>query len=168
MQLSHVGNEVSKVFNRLKNILPDTIILKTHTVRKVAPINENSTLGEQIKHYRRLADIEQTELGSRLGCSHYRIRHIENDEVKLVDINLLIAVIEELGIRDKININDDYLEFLMDNPSEAIINFRKARNLTRKELADMMGVFATSIRDWEIGEAIISRAKFEQLKRCMS
>lgn len=31
-------------------------------------LNENSTSGEQIKYYRRLANIKQTDLCLKLGC----------------------------------------------------------------------------------------------------
>ncbi|MCL2841864.1 MAG: helix-turn-helix domain-containing protein [Oscillospiraceae bacterium] len=145
-----------------------TIIIKTHTVRKVKPIDKNSTLGEQIKYYRRLADIEQTELAQRIGCCRYTIGSIENYKSKFIDVDLIKRVLDELEIKDKVKINDDYIKFLLDNPSETITNFRKERSLTRKELADMVGVYISSIRAWELGITTITRKKFDILKRCMS
>ena len=54
------------------------------------------------------------------GCSEQHT-HLENQEMKLVDIKLLKGVIEELGIEDKIIINDDYIKFLLDDPCKNII-----------------------------------------------
>ena len=104
----------------------------------------------------------------KLGYGKDCIRCLENRELKLVDIDLINAVIEELNIRDKIRINDEYINFLLGDPQKAISGFRKRENLTKQELADMLGVWKSSIRAWETGKTLISRAKFEQLKRCMS
>ncbi|MCI8544823.1 MAG: helix-turn-helix transcriptional regulator [Bacilli bacterium] len=88
--------------------------------------------------------------------------------MKLVDIKLLKGVIEELGIEDKIIINDDYIKFLLDDPCKNIIKIRERMNLTRQEFADMLEVSITSVRRWENGNSHISRNKYNKLKKCMS
>ena len=159
---------ISDLFYKLKDIIPNTITLGTHTIRKVEPINENSTLGEQIKYFRRLADIKQTDLSLKLGYSRDALHHIENREMKLLDINLIKAVIEELDIADKIRINDDYITFLLDNPHEKIRAMRKNANLSIRKFADMIGVNPTSVKRWEYGKSNISRKQFDIFKKCMS
>ena len=156
------------MFHSLKDVIPDTITIKTHTKWKIQPINENSSLGKQIKYYRRLADIKQTDLSLKLGYSRDALHHIENKEMKLIDINLIKAVIEELNIKDKVNINDDYIAFLLDNPCKTIFILRQKMNLSRQEFAKVLDVSSTSVRRWECGNTNISRIMFEKLKKCMS
>jgi len=153
------------MFLSLKDVIPTTIIIPTHTRNIVKSINKNSTLGEQIKYYRRRANIKQTDLSLKLGYSRDALRHIENEEMKLVDINLIKGIIDELNIADKININDDYIHFLLGNPRETIIDLRREMNLTLRSFANMLDVSATSVKRWECGNSLMSRAKFEQLKK---
>ena len=42
---------ISRLFDKLKDKLDAEITLKTHAKWKIPQINENSTLGEQIKYY---------------------------------------------------------------------------------------------------------------------
>lgn len=85
--------------------------------------------------------------------------------MKLVNVELIKGIIEELGIKDKININDDYISSLLDSPCEKILSIRKKKKLTRQQFADLLGVSDTSIRRWELGNSHISRKKFERLKK---
>ncbi len=148
---------ISKLFDKLKDKLDTEITLKTHAVWKIPQINENSTLGQQIKYYRRIANIKQTDLCLKLGYTRQALHHIENREMKLIDINLIKDVIKELDIADKININDDYIAFLLDNPSKKIFELRKKMNLTRPKFADLINVSMTSVKRWENGNSNISR-----------
>lgn len=122
-------------------------------------------MGEQIKYYRSIDDIKQTDLGLKLNFHRSTLNHLENKDMKLVNVELIKGVIEELRIKDKININDDYIAFLLDNPCEKILSIRKKKKLTRQQFADLLGVSDTSIRRWELGNSHISRKKFERLKK---
>lgn len=159
---------INKLFYRLKDIIPDKIVLKTHTVRKVNPINEHSTLGQQIKYYRVLLGILQTELAQKLGCSRFAIQNIENKEIKLANVDFIKRILDELNIKDKVIINDEYISFLLDNPKQTIFNLRKQMNLTRPAFASIIGVSTSAIKDWETGRAEISRTSYAKLKKCMS
>lgn len=122
-------------------------------------------MGEQIKYYRSIDDIKQVDLSKKLNFHDSTIKHLENKEMKLVNVNLIKGVIEELGIKDKISINDDYISFLLDNPCEKILDIRKKKKLSRQKFADLMGVSDTSVRRWELGNSHISRKKYERLKQ---
>lgn len=52
---------ISKLFCKLKDRLDTEVTLKTHAKWKIPRIDKNSTIGEQIKYYRRLANIKQTD-----------------------------------------------------------------------------------------------------------
>lgn len=156
--------EISKLFNKLKDKLETEITLKTHAVWKIPHIDKNSTLGQQIKYYRRLANIKQTDLCLKLGCDRGVLDHLENRELKLVNVKLIKDIIKELDIVDKININDDYIAFLLDNPSQTILDFRKKNNLKQIDLAKMLGKSVSVIKNWETGKSQMTRASYNKLK----
>lgn len=124
-------------------------------------------MGEQIKYYRSIDDIKQTDLGIKLNFHRSTLNHLENKDMKLINVKLIKGIIDALDIKDKININDDYIAFLLDNPCEKIINLRKRKKLSRQQLTDILGVSDTSIRRWELGNSHISRKKFESLKQLL-
>ena len=81
--LLEINVVVSRLFDKLQDMFDNQIILKTTTAKwKIPPINKNSTLGEQIKYYRRLANIKQTDLCLKLGYDRGALHHIENREMK--------------------------------------------------------------------------------------
>ncbi len=159
---------ISKLFDKLKDKLDTEITLKTHAKWKIPQIDKNSTIGQQIKYYRRLANIKQTDLCLKLGCDRGVLDHLENRELKLVNIKLIKDIIKELDIEDKIIINDDYIDFLLDNPSRVILDFRKKNNLKRIDLAKMLDKDISVIKKWETGKSQMTRASYNKLKKCMS
>lgn len=156
---------INDPFSKINSFCELSFTLTTHTCRQVKNITSQSTLGEQIKYYRSIDDIKQTDLGLKLNFHRSTLNHLENKDMKLVNVELIKGVIEELGIKDKININDDYISFLLDNPCEKILSIRKKKKLTRQQFADLLGVSDTSVRRWELGNSHISRKKFERLKK---
>lgn len=155
---------ISNLFYKLKDKLDTSITLKTHAVWKIPKINKNSTLGQQIKYYRRLAGIKQSDLCSKLDYDRGVLDRLENRDLKLVNINLIKDVIKELDIADKIIINDDYIAFLLNNPSKAILDFRKKNNLKQIDLARMLGKSISVIKNWENGKSQMTRASYDKLK----
>ena len=159
---------ISKLFYKLQKKIDTELIIHTLPNWKIPKINENSTLGEQIKYYRRLANVKQGDLCKKLGCDRGVLDHLENRELKLVNIKLIKDIIKELNIEDKIVINDDYIAFLLDNPIKAILDFRKKNNLRRIDLARMIDKDISVIKRWENGKSQMTRASYNKLKKCMS
>lgn len=159
---------ISKLFYKLRNEIDTEGIIHTTPNWKIPKINENSTLGEQIKYYRRLANVKQSDLCTKLGCDRGVIDIIENREIKLINVGLIKAIIKELEIEDKIIINDDYILFMLNKPSEQLRDFRKKNNIKRVELAKLIGTNISVIKRWERGQSQMTRASFNKLKKCMS
>lgn len=153
------------LFERISRNIKHSFTLKTHTCWNLTPITSESTLGEQIRYYRRLNDIKQTDLGLKLNFERSTLNHLENRDMKLVNVDLIKGIIKELDIEDKININDDYIKFLLDNPCEKIRKLRKKKKMTLQQFGELLGVSDTSVRRWEHGNQKISRSKYERLKR---
>lgn len=152
------------LFKRIGTRLQLSYTLTTHTCWNLTPLTSESTFGEQIKYYRRLNDVKQTDLGIKLNFERSTLNHLENHDIKLVNVNLIKGIIKELDIEDKININDDYINFLLDNPCEKIRQTRKKMKLTLEQFGNLLGVSDTSVRRWEHGNHQISRKKYERLK----
>lgn len=53
-----------------------------------------------------LEDIKQSDLGINLNSTRSTLHHLENKDIKLVNVNLIKDILEELDIKDKIIIND--------------------------------------------------------------
>lgn len=141
-----------------------TVSQKIYTSRNLTVPGENSTIGEQLKYYRKYNNMSLTDLSKKLGISKYSIMHLENDDILLYNLDIIKAIIEEFNIKNKIKINDSYLEFLLDNPSEFIKEYRKKDNLTRYELAKKLDVMLCTIKKWEIGKTVISRKNYYKIK----
>lgn len=159
---------ISKMFYNLRNELDTEITIHLNPNWKIPTIDKNSSFGEQIKHYRRLANIRQTELSVKFGCDRGVLDHIENRELKLVNGDLIKKIIKELKIEDKIVINDEYIKFLLNEPIKIITDFREKNNLTVRGLSKIIGIANTVIRRWEKGEEQITRKSFEKIKKCMN
>ena len=164
VHLKELYFRTNDLFKRIGSKIKLSYTLTTHTCWNLKPITSESTLGEQIKYYRRLNDIKQTELGLKLNFERSTLNHLENREMKLVNIDLIKGIISELGIEDKININDEYIQFLLDNPCEKIRKTRKKLKMTLQQFGELLGVSDTSVRRWEHGNQKISRNKYERLK----
>lgn len=159
---------ISKLFYKLQEKLDTEIIIHTNPNWKIPKINENSTLGEQIKYYRRLANIKQLDLCHKLGCDRGVLDNLENRDIKLVNVKLIKNVLKELNIEDKININDDYISFMLNKPSEQLKEYRRRNNLKRIDLSRMIGTDISVIKKWEKGQSQMTRASYNKLKKCMS
>lgn len=166
MKESYVA--ISKMFYNLRNELDTEITIHLKPNWKIPPIDKNSSFGEQIKHYRRLANIKQNDLCAKVGCDRGVLSHLENRRIKLTYIKYLKKIIEELNIEDKLIINDDYIDFLLNNPIKTIKDFRDEKNYSVSDLAKLSGIHNAVIGRWENGEERITRKSFEKLKKCMN
>lgn len=164
VHIKELYDKTNGLFKRIGSKIQLSYTLTTHTCWNLKPITSESTLGEQIRYYRRLNDIKQTDLGLKLNFERSTLNHLENHKIKAINIDLIKGIIKELDIEDKININDDYISFLLDNPCEKIRNARKKRKMTMVQFGELLGVSDTSIRRWENGNQQISRKKYERLK----
>ena len=132
-------------------------------------INESSSVGDQIKYYRQLMSIQQKDVAKLIDIDRYTMYQLENKEYKqLYDKKHLQDVISFLDIEDKIVMNDDYIAFLLDNPIQTILDFRKKNNLKRIDLAKMLDKDISVIKKWETGKSQMTRASYNKLKKCMS
>lgn len=90
-------------------------------------MTSESTLGEQIKYYRRLNDVKQTDLGVNLNFERSTLNHLENREMKLVNVNS----IDELRFNLTEELNNTMIELLI---TQQMLNENKLSKRGRKLL----------------------------------
>lgn len=167
-----IRESITLVNNVLKsfNLINDTYTLFVKDDIKTINIDENSTLGNQIKYARQLKGITQEELARTLGVDSCTIKQIENKTYKQLHSTTIITnIIDYLDIRDKIKINDDYLEFILKKKQHEIFDFRIKYNIALIDFANMIDVYPKTIIKWEKDQSTISRKKFEkyiEIKNC--
>ncbi|MCI9279704.1 MAG: helix-turn-helix domain-containing protein [Bacilli bacterium] len=101
--------------------------------------------------------LTQNELASRLNVSRDAILNLENKDKQLYDVNLIKNIISIIDEERKIKINDDYLNFILNNPGQKIRLYREKYNLNKTEFAQLMGVSLKTVRCWEKSVSIISK-----------
>ena len=124
--------------------------------------DKDSSLGSQIKYYRVLRRMTQEELGEAIGMTKHAIRHIENDEMLLVNLSLVDKLVSCLDIEDKIQY-DDYIQFIKNNPAAQMKAYRKKKNITMYELSKLLNINYTTVKRWEGGKSVLSRESFKRL-----
>lgn len=134
----------------------------------VIDINENSSVGEQIKHYRQLKGIQQKDIAKYINIDRYTMHQIENYEYKqLSNIKYIKEVLNYLDISDKIIWNDKYLEFICLNKQPEIKEFRMKYNISLIDFSNMLKVTQNTLKNWESNKTIISRKffiKYQEVK----
>lgn len=60
---------INDLFSKINSFCELSFTLTTYTCRQVKNITSKSTLGEQIKCYRSIDDIKQTDLGFKIKLS---------------------------------------------------------------------------------------------------
>ena len=124
--------------------------------------DKDTALGSQIKYYRVLRRMTQEELGEAIGMTKHAIRHIENDEMLLVNLSLVDKLVSCLDIEDKIQY-DDYIQFIKNNPAAQMKAYRKKKNITMYELSKLLNINYTTVKRWEGGKSVLSRESFKRL-----
>lgn len=120
------------------------------------------SLGGQIKYYRKLKGLSQEELGEAVGITKFGIRHIENDELLLVNLSLVDKLVAYLGIEDKVYY-DDYIKFIKNNPAAQLKAYRKKKNITMYQLSELMNTAYGTVKKWENNKSVISRSSYQKL-----
>lgn len=77
----------------------DTLKQKIYTSKNLTIPGENSTIGEQLKYYRKYNNMSITDLSKKLGIPKYSIIHLENDDILLYNLDIIKAIIEEFNIK---------------------------------------------------------------------
>ena len=125
------------------------------------------TVPQKIRYYRHKHLLHQEDVAKRIDLSRKRYILFEAERHDYYPIEVLekLARVYHIPIE---NLMDDYHLFLYQEPGKVIKQFRKKQHYTQQQLADMMGVWKSTVRNWEGGRCRITKenyTKFMELKR---
>lgn len=146
--------------------MPKLMSLKVAKDR-IKPIDESSSIGEQIKYYRCMAGLRQDELANKIGFERGMISKYENKEIKLLNVKAFKAIMQELDIEDKMIVHDDYISFMFNNPIQQLLDFKIKNNIESTDLSKLIDTDISVIKRWERGQSQMTRASYNKLKKCM-
>lgn len=162
--------DLENAFDRIKNLLINLNVINRKYCFYIKneinaiDINEFSTLGQQIKHYKQLRDIQQKDLAKELNIDRYTLHCIENKKSKIIFYPETInKVIDKLEIKDKLIWNDSYEEYIIKNNRNIFKEFRTKYNLTSKQFSKLLNEHISAIGTWERKNTIISRKKYYEI-----
>lgn len=134
--------------------------------KKQKPLKKDCTLGEQLKYHRISKGIKVPEMIETLHISRSCLISLEENRKRVkFDVKLIKDYINALELNiDDLIFNDDYMKFILDNPSKKIIQARKRLKLTQRQFDDLIGVKHSCTTNWETKRLLISKKNYEKLK----
>jgi transcriptional regulator with XRE-family HTH domain len=137
-------------------IYPDEVgqkkILKAKRLTTVMKLcmSELKTVADKLQYARLTAGLLQRELAERVRINHSTILRYENGQIpeELMETEWLVKIALACGM-DKHFCCSPYHVFLTENPGAQIKAYRKSRSLTQKRLAEILGVWTTTVKRWE-------------------
>ena len=125
------------------------------------------TVPQKLKYYRHKCLLHQEDVAKRVNMSRKRYISFEAERHDYYPIEVLEKLAGFYHIPTE-NLMDDYHLFLYHEPGKTIRQFRKKKHYTQQQLADLMGVWKSTVRNWEGGRSQITKKnyiKFMELKR---
>jgi len=108
------------------------------------------TVADKLQYARLTAGLLQRELAEKIGMDRTTLISYENGQIieEHMDVQRLMEIALACG-RDKYFCCSPYHVFLIEEPGSQIKAYRKAHGLTQKNLAEILGVWETTVKRWE-------------------
>lgn len=133
-------------------------------------INDETTIGKQIKYFRKINNTRITDMAVELGIGYNTIVRLEeqsdNRNLNHKSIQIINKIINYLDIRDKLNFsNNEYLDFILNKQSSAIKELKD--KIGKMKIANELNVTPDSINRWITSDIVISRKHYHQIKKML-
>ena len=133
-------------------------------------INDETSIGKQIKYFRKINNTRITDMAVELGIGYNTIVRLEeqsdNRNLNHKSIQIINKIINYLDIRDKLNFsNNEYLDFILNKQSSAIKELKD--KIGRMEIANELNVTPDSVNRWITSDIVISRKHYHQIKKML-
>ena len=133
-------------------------------------INDETSIGKQIKYFRKINNIRITDMAEELEIGYNTIVRLEeqsdNRNLNHKSIQIINKIIDYLDIRDKLNFsNNEYLDFILNKQSSAIKELKD--KIGRIEIANELNVTPDSVNRWITSDIVISKKHYHQIKKML-
>lgn len=133
-------------------------------------INDETSIGKQVKYFRKINNVRITDMAVELGIGYNTIVRLEeqsdNRNLNHKSIQIINKIINYLDIRDKLNFsNNEYLDFILNKQSSAIKELKD--KIGRMEIANELNVTPDSVNRWITSDIVISRKHYHQIKKML-
>ena len=133
-------------------------------------INDETSIGKQIKYFRKINNIRITDMAMELGIGYNTIVRLEeqsdNRNLNHKSIQIINKIIDYLDIRDKLNFsNNEYLDFILNKQSSTIKELKD--KIGRMEIANELNINPDSVNRWITSDIVISKKHYHQIKKML-
>ncbi len=133
-------------------------------------INNETSIGKQIKYFRKINNIRITNMAVELGIGYNTIVRLEkqsdNRNLNHKSIQIINKIIDYLDIRDNLNFNNnEYLDFILNKQSSVIKELKD--KFGRMKIANELNVTPDSVNRWITSDIVISRKHYHQIKKML-
>lgn len=133
-------------------------------------INDETSIGKQVKYFRKINNIRITNMATELGIGYNTSVRLEeqsdNRNLNHKSIQIINKIIDCLEIRDKLNFNNnDYLDFILNKQSLTIKKIKD--KIVRMEIASELNINPDSVNRWITSDVVISKRNYYQIKKML-
>jgi len=133
-------------------------------------INDETSIGKQVKYFRKINNIRITNMATELGIGYNTSVRLEeqsdNRNLNHKSIQIINKIIDCLEIRDKLNFNNnDYLDFILNKQSLTIKKLKD--KIVRMEIASELNINPDSVNRWLTSDVVISKRNYYQIKKML-
>lgn len=133
-------------------------------------INDETSIGKQVKYFRKINNVRITDMAVELGIGYNTIVRLEeqsdNRNLNHKSIQIINKIIDYLEIRDKLNFNNnDYLDFILNKQSLTIKKLKD--KIVRMEIASELNINPDSVNRWITSDVVISKRNYYQIKKML-
>lgn len=122
-----------------------------------------TTTADKLRYYRHIRGLEQQEVAACVTLHRGTYAGYETSGVRdYYPLDKLSALAELFEIPLEYLL-DDYNRFLYEGQGQQVRELRESMGLSRREFADRLGVWPSTVRDWETDSVRMTRQTWERL-----
>lgn len=137
-------------------------LAETEQIMQTNPKTLQNT-ADKLRYYRHLRGLEQKEVAAHAGLHRSTYAGYEDPAARdYYPLNKLEKIADLLGV-PLLNLLDDYNRFLYEGQGRQVKELRAELGLSCKELAEKLGIWPSTVRDWEKDAVRMTRQTWEKL-----
>ncbi len=154
----------SELFDKIKENKIDTKISIYPYKEPPSELLESNNLIDKIQYYRRLRNISIAKIAKLIGVDDETYSKYETKKIPFINPAHINIILEELDIKDKIEI-PEFVKFIEEYPLSKIISIIKDEMVTKSDFIKKSGINREALDRWlkENGSQKIPTHMYEKL-----